>query len=48
MSPLLRRFQSRYDFIRNPAARRRAEHPVPGVRLYAPNLRFVDLDAPGY
>jgi flavin-dependent dehydrogenase len=22
--------------------------PVPGVRLYAPNLRWVDLDAPGY
>jgi digeranylgeranylglycerophospholipid reductase len=22
--------------------------PVPGVRLYAPNMRFVDLDAPGY
>jgi flavin-dependent dehydrogenase len=21
---------------------------IPGVRLYAPNLRFVDLDAPGY
>jgi flavin-dependent dehydrogenase len=21
---------------------------VPGVRLYAPNLRYVDLDAPGY
>lgn len=21
---------------------------VPGVRLYAPNMRFVDLDAPGY
>jgi digeranylgeranylglycerophospholipid reductase len=22
--------------------------PVPGIRLYAPNMRFVDLDAPGY
>jgi len=22
--------------------------PVPGVRLYAPNMRYVDLDAPGY
>jgi flavin-dependent dehydrogenase len=22
--------------------------PVPGVRLYAPNMRCVDLDAPGY
>lgn len=22
--------------------------PVPGVRLYAPSLRYVDLDAPGY
>jgi flavin-dependent dehydrogenase len=22
--------------------------PVPGVRLYSPNMRFVDLDAPGY
>ena len=21
---------------------------VPGVRLYAPNMRYVDLDAPGY
>jgi digeranylgeranylglycerophospholipid reductase len=22
--------------------------PVPGVRLYAPNMRYVDFDAPGY
>lgn len=22
--------------------------PIPGVRLYAPNLRYVDLEAPGY
>jgi digeranylgeranylglycerophospholipid reductase len=22
--------------------------PVPGVRLYAPNMRYADLDAPGY
>ena len=21
---------------------------IPGVRLYAPNMRYVDLDAPGY
>jgi digeranylgeranylglycerophospholipid reductase len=23
-------------------------HPIAGVRLYAPNLRYVDLEAPGY
>jgi digeranylgeranylglycerophospholipid reductase len=22
--------------------------PIPGVRLYAPNLRYIDLEAPGY
>ena len=31
------------DMLPAPLVRR-----VPGVRLYAPNLRYVDLDAPGY
>src|SRR5580692_1063639 len=31
------------DMLPTPLVRR-----IPGVRLYAPNLRYVDLEAPGY